>query len=257
MEINWKGKNEFSVGEVNFKTVDLGLGERKSSLDEFVFQKPDWMVKRYAALIDTLKPKTILELGIWLGGSCVFFHKLAQAKKLVTIDLSEQRIEAVDEYIELHNLQHSLKPIYGVDQSDILRLRDIIHEEFDGPLIDLIIDDASHFIDESRASFNALFPFMTPGGAYVIEDWPWAHGPIEFPDDTMAFYPEREPLTKLVFELILACASTDAYIEKMEVDSNSVTVWRGDGPIEAEGFDIAQCCLARGRALIGSGSTRD
>jgi hypothetical protein len=73
----------------------------------------------------------------------------------------------------------------------------------------------------------------------------------------MAFYPEREPLTKLVFELILACPSTNSFIDKVEVDRNSVTVWRGNGVIEAEGFDIAKCCLARGRDLIGNGTTRD
>ena len=252
MDIEWKGKNCFSVGGVNFKTVDLGLGEHKSSIDEFVFQKPDWMVKRYAALVKSLQPKTIFELGIWRGGSCIFFHKLAQAEKLVTIDLSNERIEAVDEYIKLHGIRGSLKPVYGVDQSDDVRLREIIAEEFGAATIDLVIDDASHFLDESRASFNALFPYLSPGGAYIIEDWPWAHGPMRYPDDTLAFYPEKEPLTKLIFELILACPSTEAFIEKVEVDRNSVTIWRGAGPIRSENFDIAQCSLARGRALIAT-----
>lgn len=252
MDIEWIGKNCFKVGEVLFKTVDLGLGDHESRIDEFVFQKPDWMVKRYAALVKSLKPKTIFELGIWRGGSCVFFHKLAQAEKLVTIDLSTKRIEAVDEYIQLHGLEDSLKPVYGVDQSVGVTLQDIVLAEFGSTTIDLVIDDASHFLDESRASFNALFPYLSPGGAYIIEDWPWAHGPMQYPDDTLAFYPDKEPLTKLIFELVLACPSTENFIEKVEVDKNSVTIWRGEGDIEPNGFDIAKCCLARGRALIAT-----
>ncbi len=250
LKINWTAKNCFTLDDVNFKAINLGLGNTDSTLDEFIFQKPAWMVDRYGKLIEELRPKRIFELGIWQGGSCVFFHKIANANKLVTIDLSEERISAVDEYIKVNKLKNSLVPMYGVDQSDIPLLQKIATEEFEGGEIDLVIDDASHFLDETRSSFNALFPLVRPGGVYVIEDWPWAHGPIDLPDNTMGFYPEREPLTELIFELILACPSTNAYIDKIEVDRNSVTVWRGDGAIEAESFNISQCCLARGRDLI-------
>jgi SAM-dependent methyltransferase len=257
MKINWTSKNCFTLEDVNFKAIKFGLPGVDSTLEEFIFQKPSWMVERYGRLICELEPKRIFELGIWKGGSSVFFHKIAEAEKLITIDISEDRIAALDDYIRLNDLKSSLKPMYGIDQSDIGLLRQIVSEEFDGGELDLVVDDASHYLDETRNSFNAIFPFVRPGGVYVIEDWPWAHGSVDLPDDTQGFYPEREPLTKLVFELILACASTNAYIEKMEVDRNSVTVWRGEGSIEAEGFDIAQCCLARGRDLIGNGTTND
>jgi hypothetical protein len=251
--IQWNSKNQFSVGDLNFKAIELGLGMHESSLDEFIFQKSNWMVDRYAALVDELKPKTIFELGIWRGGSCVFFHKLAEVKKLVAIDISNERIIAVDEYVELNGLGESLKTFYGIDQSDKLKLRQLVAAEFDDG-IDLVIDDASHFLDETRASFDAVFPYVKPGGVYVIEDWPWAHGNIEkFPDDELGFYPQREPLTKLIFEIILACPSTHSYIDKIEIDRNSATIWRGDGDIEPEGFSISKCSLARGRNLISKG----
>ena len=187
----------------------------------------------------------------------LFFHKMADADKLVTIDINKNRISAVDDYIKINTLENSLVPMYGVDQSNIPLLQQIASEEFEGGEIDLVIDDASHFLDETRHSFNALFPLVRPGGAYVIEDWPWAHGPMSLPDSTVGFYPERAPLTKLLFELTLACPSTENFIEKIEIDKNSVTVWRGDGAIDAKNFDIAQSCLARGRDLIKSGTTHD
>jgi len=249
--ITWKEKkNCFSIDGVNFKAIDLGFGDTPSTLEEFIYQKPVWMVSRYEALLKKLQPKTIVELGIWRGGSCVFFQRLAGAEKLVAIELNKERIAALDEYIEVNALGEVLKPYYGVNQADKPRLREILHSEFGEHRLDLVIDDASHFLDESRDSFNVLFPHMRPGGAYIIEDWSWAHDPVGTPDDSATFYPEREPLTKLIFELVLACPSVPGMIENIEIDRNSVTVWRGSREIDGTDFDISRCCLARGRNLI-------
>jgi hypothetical protein len=246
--IEWHSENSFSLDNLRFKITNLGAVP--STIEVFTFQKPTWMVKRYAALVEQLRPKNIFELGISAGGSCVFFQKLARAKKLVTIDISTKRIAAVDEYIGLNNLADTLKPFYGIDQSDIGLLREMVATEFNGEPLDLVIDDASHFLDETRQSFNALFPYVRPHGVYVIEDWSWAHANRQSADDTPGFWPEREPLTKLIFEIVMACPSTLGMIEKIEIDRNSATIWRGADDIAAEGFDISKMCLARGRALV-------
>lgn len=39
---------------------------------------------------------------------------------------------------------------------------------------ELIVDDASHLGGPTTATFNLLWPCVTPGGYYVIEDW-WDH----------------------------------------------------------------------------------
>ena len=248
--INWTGKNCFSIDGVNFRARDLGFGDEPSTMDEFIFQKPVWMARRYAALLKKLKPRTIFELGIWRGGSCVFFQRLSQAEKLVAVELSEERVPALDDYIRANNLGNFLIPYYGVNQADKPRLAEILATEFGERQLDLVIDDASHFLDESRDSFNVLFPHMRPGGAYIIEDWSWAHDAADKPDDTATFYPDREPLTKLIFELVLACPSVPRMIENIEIDRNSVTIWRGDKDIDSRNFDISRCYLARGRDLI-------
>ena len=41
--------------------------------------------------------------------------------------------------------------------------------------IDLVVDDASHLYEQTKATFAMLFPLVRPGGNYVIEDWSWAH----------------------------------------------------------------------------------
>lgn len=246
--IDWHSENAFSLDGLRFKITNLGAAP--STIEQFTMQKPTWMVKRYEALVRTLQPKNIFELGISAGGSCVFFQRLADARKLVTIDISENRIAAVDEYIRQNGLADTLKPFYGIDQSNTALLRDMVTTEFDGELLDLVIDDASHFLAETRQSFNALFPRVRPNGVYIIEDWSWAHPNWQSADDTPGFWPDREPLTKLIFEIIMACPSTHGMIEKVEVDRNSATIWRGSADIDADAFDISKMCLARGRALV-------
>lgn len=36
---------------------------------------------------------------------------------------------------------------------------------------------ASHAYEETKASFEFLFPLLSPGGVYLIEDWSWAPHP--------------------------------------------------------------------------------
>jgi len=40
--------------------------------------------------------------------------------------------------------------------------------------VDLVVDDACHAYEETKASFEFLFPLLQPGGIYLIEDWSWA-----------------------------------------------------------------------------------
>jgi hypothetical protein len=248
--IEWQGKKHFTVDGIKFRVVtwfdDEGL---ESSADVLAVFKHPWMIERYVRLFDDLKPNAIFELGIQRGGSCVFFQRLAATAKLVAIEIAEQRVAAVDDYIAMHRLADKLKLYYGIDQADTRKLRAIAAQEFDDG-IDLVIDDASHLIDETRASFNALFPLLRPGGIYVIEDWPWAHARTDCPDDAPGLHVEREPLTKLLFEITMACPSSPNLIDEIVIDRNSVAIRRGSAEIDAQYFDIQRCTLARGRNLI-------
>jgi hypothetical protein len=54
------------------------------------------------------------------------------------------------------------------DQSDPAFLHDVAKDL--GGSIDLVVDDGSHVSAHVRASFEVLFPYVSPGGLYVIED---------------------------------------------------------------------------------------
>ena len=53
------------------------------------------------------------------------------------------------------------------DQADVAFLADVARRH--GPF-DVVIDDGSHLGPDVKASFEALFEHLVPGGIYVIED---------------------------------------------------------------------------------------
>ena len=63
---------------------------------------------------------------------------------------------------------------FATSQCDGEMLRQIVLSELADEL-DLVVDDASHTYEETKTSFELLFPLLSPGGIYVIEDWSWAH----------------------------------------------------------------------------------
>ena len=237
MSIQWGERGHFGIGDTRFRSVDLGLGEFESTTDLFVLQKSRSMIERYQRLVETHSPRNILELGIWCGGSSVFLQRLSGGR-VVAVDRDDRARQVLERYSSEQDLAESLRPHFGIDQADTGALRRLVRQEFDGEALDLVTDDASHFLEESRGSFNCLFPLLRPGGRYVIEDWTWAHGPLSLADDHPAFYPDREPLTRLVFECVLACASAPDIVANIEIDHNLVILARGDAELDSERFDI-------------------
>jgi hypothetical protein len=186
----------------------------------------------------------------------VMFHKLATPEKLIAIDINPEPVAALENYIDNGNLRRVLKPYYGIDQSNSSKLREICSRELSGEPLDLVVDDASHFLEETRSSFNTLFPLLRPGGLYVIEDWSWAHASPEEPQESDGFWPERSPLTILVFELLLACGSMSGLIDEIVLNENSIWITRGNLKLNPAAFNISKQYLPRGRQLIaGLGET--
>jgi cephalosporin hydroxylase len=62
---------------------------------------------------------------------------------------------------------------YGVSQDDAKKLKEIVNTDFGGEL-DLVVDDASHFYEQTKTSFKTLFPLVRLGGLYIVEDWSWS-----------------------------------------------------------------------------------
>jgi hypothetical protein len=140
--------------------------------------------------------------------------------------------------------------LYGnFEQSDRGRLAKIFEENFGDQQLDLVVDDCSHLYEQTRQSFNELFPRLRPGGVYVIEDWRWAHPALDA-EDQEGLWPEQMPLTRLVFELVLALPSVEGLIDEIRIDQTSVALWRGEAKVDPAGFEISACSNPRGRKLL-------
>jgi predicted O-methyltransferase YrrM len=236
----------------------------KAGPDELRLMKPRWMIERYVELIEALRPKHILELGIHFGGSVAFLAMLAKPEKHVAVDLRPGSSAQFENWLASH--VEVVRPYYGVDQADVAALRKIVATEFPDSPVDLVIDDASHRLEPTQESFNVLFPLLRPGGVYVIEDWSADHRLDRFMEEdpvaaervrrAVADRPEllnQVPLTRLVFEIVLASAYTDL-IDSIEIRRGWLSVIKGLEQPDPEDFDIAKCHLGLGRRVLGDES---
>ena len=142
-----------------------------STKDRFYIVKTPALFQDYRGLCERFVGGRIFELGIAEGGSTALMALLAWPGKLIAIDLEPQPLVALSEFLDERGLTSAVRPYWGVDQTDRARLNEILAAELGDEPLDLVIDDASHFLDETRASFDALFPHLRSGGLYLIEDW--------------------------------------------------------------------------------------
>lgn len=220
--------------------VRAGKDRGKSKDGEFVLVKSTEFLRFYRGLQER-HPKNILEVGMFEGGSLVLFDKLFEPEKLVGVDIRDP-IEALEKYRE--NRDH-IRPFYGLSQNDP-KLPGILREEFpDG--IDLVVDDASHHYGLTGATFHLCFPFLKPGGLYVIEDWSWSHKPAN-QSPTHPWY-KKPALTNLIVDLVINMPGSQQ-MDRVTVHRDLVVVEKAEtatGTIDlSDGHD-----LLRGRKLSG------
>ena len=115
--------------------------------------------------------------------------------------------------------------------------------------LDLVIDDASHMYQPTKASFEALFPCLRPGGLYVIEDWAWTHWK-EFQTQDHPWIAESA-LTQLLYELVAAAGSSTLLIANITGFQGFAVIERGGMPAAAlDGFKLEQHISDRPPASI-------
>jgi cephalosporin hydroxylase len=215
--------------------------------DHFRFYKIKELVDQYANFFSRrsdFRPERVMELGVYDGGSTAFWYELFGPQKHVALDIQDQTdTPYFRRFVESRGLGGRIKTYWKTDQTDKARLRTIVETEFDGPP-DLVIDDASHLYKQTRASFEALFPLLMPGGLYIIEDWAWGHWREFFvPDHPWA---GEEPLTRLVVELIEAAGTSTQLILSMVVYQGFVVVERGPQQLDkATHFNLEDHIIRR------------
>ena len=238
--MKWTGKDEFEIDNMKF-TIDVQPGpkRRPSTEGNFTLVKTMSYIKDYVALADETFPH-IMELGLFQGGSLVFFDKMFKPKKLIGLDISPKRIEALDNYISSGS-QH-IKTYYGVSQDDVNMLRSIVHNDFDGSL-DLVVDDASHLYELTKTSMSVLFPLLKPGGVYIIEDWAWSLRPNAQSREHPWY--GKAALVNLVFEIVAELGSGKE-IGDIYINNNMVKIHKA---MASSGRKLFEHGTLRGRSM--------
>jgi predicted O-methyltransferase YrrM len=254
-KLEWdpQGSNRLTIGDTEFNVAPF-LARSDQPIAIF---KTREMLETVATTIEEVGARNIVELGIGHGGSTAFLAQLARPKKLVAIEKKTGTVAALDEYIAAHGLRDAVKVYYGVDQADQPALHEIVDSEFGGEPLDLVIDDASHLLHETRVSFNRLFPRLRPGGVYMIEDWAWGHYPSDaIPAQSASLWPTGVPLTVLVFELVMTCAPLHEIVDELIVDRTFVRARRGPAQLDPSIFDISRSFVEGSIKLVAPEATR-
>jgi hypothetical protein len=238
-QLNWQADRMFLNG-LNFRLQHTKNENWGEATDHFIFYKVKGLIDQYETYFknypENTKPKNVIELGMWDGGSLAFWNEILEPQKIIGIDLIENGgNKYFQEYLQKTNQPlKKVIPYWATNQADASRIRNIITENFGEEPIDLVFDDASHMYAPSLASFNSIFPYMAVGGIYIIEDWAWGH----WKGFESMFPPETEP-TKLILELVQAAGNV-GLIESITIFQGFVVVKRGLEPISGykEDFKI-------------------
>jgi len=249
--LDW-GENTLKFGDLEF--IYESYTTERSNTDRLVLFKDRGLLEAIINVFDELQPKRVFELGIWQGGSTGLFSAYSLAEKYAAIDYSQERIEALDKFLERNNLLSKVFPFYGIDQGNSEQLRSIYSEIFKGEPLDLVLDDASHQLVETRKSFETLFPLLRPGGMYVIEDWQWGLKPVtqrERVENKLALkkFPKGQTLALMPMELVMAAAKNDV-IRSLTVSEYYVKIERGEANLD-EHFKITDLYPPEGQELLG------
>jgi predicted O-methyltransferase YrrM len=241
-KIEWRGDDVLRIGDTEFSVAPAA--RRGSTPERFVVLKNREMVEAYISLTSSLRPRTIVELGIFDGGSTALLELLARPETLVAVELAGERVHALDEFLRRRRATGRVHPCYGISQADGETVLPIVHEHLGSTPLDLVIDDASHKLDLTRRSFEMLFPLLREGGVYVIEDWGWGHVP--FPREV------RGPsLAKLVLEVVLSLPFSDL-VADVTVDKYWAMVRRGPAQPGTGGLHLSDHVSDRGRQLLAT-----
>ncbi len=233
------------LGDLVFRLEPSRDGSWELGDDCFRFYKTRLLVEQFERFwsATSFRPRRMLEIGIWDGGSAAFWFEHLRPERMAAIDLGNRDDSPYfRRYVASRKLEGRLVTRWRTDQGDRAALREIVERDLGGKL-DLVIDDGSHLDGPTRASFEALFPLLPPGGLYIIEDWAWEHWP-EFQDPGHGWAAEQG-LTVLVNDLVAATGSSKSFIRNVTVYEGFAVVERGDGSEDLRDFRLADHILRR------------
>lgn len=103
------------------------------------------------------EPIRLFEIGIDQGRSLELWSRYFTKAEIFAMDV-----------LDRSNLVRERIKIFQGDQAKREDLLRVMKEA--GGTFDVIIDDGGHYMEQQQVSLGTLFPFLKPGGLYVIED---------------------------------------------------------------------------------------
>jgi predicted O-methyltransferase YrrM len=249
--ITWISDNEIEIDGTKFK---LAFVPEHGVL---TVMKERFHIEAYAELAKEIKPgSNIVEIGIRSGASTALMAVLYKPRCLSAIEINKKSTKLFTHFLESHPDGRRIRTHFGCDQGDVNQLGAVLDADFAQQALDLVIDDASHQLIPSMASFNLLFPRLRPGGVFVIEDWSWEHYAerelgLDFTDwDVTGF-------AKLALMTVLACAHSPDIIEKVTLRRGIAVVHRGPGALKPGEFKLDNLLGERGKELLSDAGQKD
>lgn len=246
--VEWLDDREFRIGDVRFSCISVSDRVNPTEPDHFVLIKPRDAIERYVEQLAGPEIRTLLELGIYRGGSTVFFERLLRPDRIVALDLKPGPCMPLEGFINRHELRSRFSIHYSTDQADREALAAILASTGLTGSLDLVIDDASHRYDATRQSLTVLFPHLRPGGRYVIEDWAWGQSGAQF------VVPEALRATPALGVLLFECVSINAarpdVISEITIGPGFATLTRGPAELDPETFTLEAFRLGRSGELV-------
>ena len=243
--VDWISETKFVVDGLEF-VGDLQSYAERTTRDRVVILKYSSLMKQYMDFLAGHQINNMFELGIWQGGSPLFYAMATDAKKVVALDLAPKN-PALDEIVAQHGLGDKLKMHFEISQDNHWAVQQLMDAEFGDEKLDLVIDDASHLYWPSRTSFEIIFPRLREGGLYIIEDWQWAH--IDDPQyQNGTTFGDQPALTNFIFELLMAYGSHPDLFWNIVVRDWFVAVQKGSKPLPPD-FTLQSVIRARSKSL--------
>jgi len=243
--VDWVSETKFVIDGLEF-VGDLQSYAERTTRDRVVILKYSSLMKQYMDFLAGHQIDNLFELGIWQGGSPLFYGMATDAKKVVALDLAPKN-PALDEIIADHGLGDKVKLHFETSQDNHWAVQQLMEAEFGDEKLDLVIDDASHLYWPSRTSFEIIFPRLREGGLYIIEDWQWAH--IDDPQyQNGTTFGDQPALTNFIFELLMAYGSQPDLFWNIVVRDWFVALQKGSKPLPPD-FTLESVIRARGKSL--------
>lgn len=245
-EMLWQDEHHFTVNGVPFE-LSADYDPRTQLFPLRVLRDVNQLAYMDRICVD-VGAQVIVEVGFFDGGSTLFYLERYSAERVLALDI-RWNVAALDDAMARGAYGDRLLVGYGVSQDDETALNAQLARLECRP-IDLIIDDASHMLNLSIATFEILFPHVRKGGVYILEDWGWAHQSGTQPGDPyFEHYRPQKPLSNLAFMIQMAMVSHPGLISRVEVVPSAVIVHRGEADWPTARLDLPAMCLNRGDSL--------